>query len=47
MKTFCGFCALLMLVMLCVDILTDASFGRTVFHLFLFFGNVIGANVDD
>lgn len=47
MKSFCEFCALLMLAMLCFDIMTDASFGRIVFHLFLFFGNVIGANIDD
>ena len=47
MKSFCGFCALLMLAMLCVDIMTDASFGQTVFHLFLFFVNVICTNIDD
>ena len=47
MKSFCGFCALLALAMLCIDVMTDASFGRIVFHLFLFFGNVIGTNIDD
>ena len=47
MKTFCGFCALLMLAMVCVDIMTDASFEQTVFHLFLLFGNVICMNIDD
>ena len=47
MKSFCGLCALLMLAMLCVDIMTDASFGQTVFHLFLFFVNVICTNIDD
>lgn len=47
MKSFCGFCALLMLAMLCFDIMTDASFGQIVFHLLLFFGNVIGTNIDD
>lgn len=47
MKSFCGFCALLMLAMLCFDIMKDASFGRIVFHLFLIFLNVIGATIDD
>ena len=47
MKSFCEFCALLMLAMLCIDIMTDASFGRMVFHSFLFVGNVICMNIDD
>ena len=47
MKSFCGFCALLALVMLFIDVATYESLGRTVFHLALFFGNVICANIDD
>lgn len=47
MKSFCGFCALLMLGMLFIDVTTYESLGRTVFHLFLFLGNVICANIDD
>lgn len=47
MKTFCGFCALLALGMLFADVMTDAGLGRTVFHLALFFVNVICTNIDD
>lgn len=47
MKSFCGFGALLMLGLLFADIVTDAGLGRTVFHLVLFFGNVICMNIDE
>ena len=47
MKSFCGFCALLMLGVLFADVMTDAGLGRTVSHLVLFFGNVICTNIDD
>ena len=47
MKTLCGFCALLMLIILCNDVMTEASTKQIVFHLLLLFGNVIGTNIDD
>lgn len=47
MKSFCGFCALLMLAMLCIDVATYESLGRVVFHLVLFLLNVICSNIDD
>ena len=47
MKTFCGVCAVLALVILCVDVTTYESLGRIVFHLFLFIANVICANIDE
>ena len=47
MKSFCGFCALLMLAILCFDVVMGVSLGRMVFHSFLFVGNVICMNIDD
>ncbi len=47
MKILNIFGALLMLIMLYIDITTNASFRKVVFHLFLLFGNMVCASTVD